>query len=58
MSRKTVVATLTGLVLLAGMGAPALAGPLGDDETRACLRMDSDTGKRDGVCVAVPIGRR
>ena len=57
MSRKTVVTALTGLVLVAGLGAPALAGPLGDDETRLCLRMDSDTGKRDGVCVAVPVGR-
>ena len=58
MSRKTVVTALTGLVLVAGLGAPALAGPLGDDETRVCVRMDSDTGKRDGVCVAVPVGRR
>ena len=57
MSRKTVVVALTGLVLLGGLGAPALADPLDDDETRVCLRLDSESGKRDGICAAVPIGR-
>lgn len=57
MSRKTVVAALAGLMLLGGLGGTASAGPLGDDETRVCLRLDSESGKRDGICAAVPIGR-
>lgn len=59
MSRRTVVTALVGLLLVGGLGAPAVAGPLGgdDDETSLCLRTDSSSGKRDGICVVVPIGR-
>lgn len=59
MSRKTIVAALAGALLLGGLGAPALADPLpgGEEETRACVRTDSTSGKRDGICVAVPVGR-
>lgn len=60
MSRRTVVAALTGAVLLGALGAPALANPVsteGDDSTTVCLRTDSTSGKRDGVCVWVPIPR-
>jgi hypothetical protein len=58
MSRKTIVAALAGLLLAGGAGAPALAGPLVEEEgTSVCLRLDSTSGKRDGVCVFVPVGR-
>lgn len=58
MSRRTVVATLAGLLLVGGLGAPAVAGPLDQDgETVVCARADSSSGKRDGFCVVLPIGR-
>ena len=60
MSRKTVVASLVGLVLVAGLGAPALAEPLlpstGKDTT-VCVVTEPSSGAREGVCVWVPIGR-
>lgn len=59
MSRRIALAGLTGLVLLGGLGAPAMAGPAdeGDGETVVCVRTDSTSGKRDGICVVLPIGR-
>lgn len=60
MSRRTVVAALTGAVLLGTLGAPALADPVstdGDDSTTVCVRTDSTSGKRDGVCVWLPLDR-
>jgi hypothetical protein len=54
MSRKMVVTALTGLVLLTGLGAPALAGPEEDDRRSVCLRLDPQGG-REGVCVWLPI---
>jgi hypothetical protein len=59
MSRRTVVAALAGTMLLAGLSAPAMAGPAAssdEDETVICLRTDSTSGKRDGICVWAPIG--
>ena len=59
MSRRTVIAALTGTLLLGALGAPALANPLIDEEERTtvCLRTDGGHGAREGVCVWVPIGR-
>lgn len=58
MTRMTIVTTLVGL-LLVGSSAPAFAGPVNDEDdgTSVCLRTDSSSGKRDGVCVFVPVGR-
>lgn len=54
MSRRTIVTALTGLVLLTGMGAPALAGPGEEtDRENVCLRLDPEGG-RDGFCVWLP----
>lgn len=59
MSRRTVVAVLAGAVLVGGLGAPALADPiLSDSEgTVICVRTDSESGERDGICVWGPVGR-
>lgn len=55
MSRKTVLMAMTGLVLLTGLGAPALADPITkSDRQMVCVRLDSDQG-REGVCVWLPI---
>jgi len=55
MSRKTIVTALTGLVLLTGLGGPALAHPDGGEERQmVCIRLDPENG-RDGVCVWLPI---
>ena len=55
MSRKTIVTALTGLVLLTGLGAPALADPISrDGRESVCVRLDPDGG-REGVCVWLPI---
>lgn len=58
MSRRTAVAVITGSLLLGGLSAPALANPVtkDDDGTTVCLRTDSTSGKRDGVCVWLPNG--
>jgi len=53
MSRKTIVTALTGLVLLTGLGAPALAGPAETEREHVCLRLDPEGG-RDGYCVWLP----
>jgi hypothetical protein len=55
MSRRTIITALTGTVLLAGLGAPALADP-GTDAGResVCLRLDPDGG-REGFCVWIGI---
>ena len=54
MSRKTIVTALTGLVLLTGLGAPALANPVAAERQMVCVRMDPENG-RDGICVWLPI---
>lgn len=54
MSRKTIVTALTGLVLLTGLGAPALADPISEDRESVCLRLDSESG-REGYCVWIGI---
>ena len=59
MSRRTVVAALTGAVLVGGLAAPGLAAPVeqGDDTHYVCLRLinDPEAGKREGVCVWAPL---
>ena len=59
MSRRTVVATIVGAVLVGGFGAPALADPIldtsSDDQTTVCLRLEPESGAREGVCVWVPV---
>ena len=58
MSRRTIVSALVGLLLVGAGSVPALADPLPAGEgTSVCLRTDSESGKRDGVCVFVPLGR-
>ena len=56
MSRRTVV-VLAGAVLLGGLGAPALADPVvpGSEPTVVCVRLDSESGERDGICVWTPV---
>ncbi|MCW2679305.1 MAG: hypothetical protein JWM62_706 [Frankiales bacterium] len=53
MSRKTIVTALTGLVLLTGLGGPALADPVDADRENVCLRLDPEGG-REGICVWLP----
>lgn len=53
MSRKAIVTALTGLVLLTGLGGPALATPDLTDRESVCLRLDPEGG-RDGICVWLP----
>jgi hypothetical protein len=53
MSRKTVLMALTGLVLLTGLGAPALAAPVDTEREYLCLRLDPEGG-REGLCVWLP----
>ena len=59
MSRKTIVTALTGLVLLTGLGTPALADSFLEEEEReyVCLRLDPEGG-RDGFCVWLPPAAR
>lgn len=54
MSRRTIVTALTGLVLLTGLGAPALADPINEDRESVCLRLDPEGG-REGFCVWVGV---
>jgi hypothetical protein len=58
MTRRTVLAALTGTLLLGALGAPALANPVStnDERTTVCLRTDGGEGEREGYCVWVPIG--
>ncbi len=57
MSRKTILVTMTGLLLLTGLGAPALADPVQTEREHVCLRLDPEGG-RDGLCVWLPpLGR-
>lgn len=53
MSRKTIVTALTGLVLVTGLGGPALAEHVVDERENVCLRFDPEGG-RDGICVWLP----
>lgn len=56
MSRRTVVATLVGATLLGGLATPALADPVvGGQPTTVCLRLEPQSGAREGVCVWVPV---
>lgn len=57
MSRRSTVTILVGALLAVGFGAPALAGPLGDEDKRKvlCLRLEGESGAREGVCVWVPL---
>lgn len=59
MSRRTVIAVLTGAVLVGGLGVPALADPVvpEPDETVVCVRTDPEGAPREGVCVWLPVGR-
>lgn len=55
MSRKPILLGLTGLLLVTGLGAPAVAGPADDTERESvCLRLDPEGG-RDGFCVWIPL---
>lgn len=59
MSRRTATA-LTGLLLLAASGAPAVAGELlgqdDDGRTTLCLRTDAqDSPTAKGLCVWIPV---
>ncbi len=61
MSRRAVLTTAAALVI-GGSAVPALAGGLasatpGEDRTHVCVltQYDPKTGKRDGVCVWVPV---
>ena len=53
MSRRMTLATLVGAVLVAGLGAPALASNDAERET-VCLRLEGETGAREGICVWLP----
>lgn len=58
MTRRTTVAALVGAVLATGLAGPALAGPLGPEEDgreTVCLRLEGESGAREGVCVWVPV---
>ena len=61
MSRRTVVAALTGTLVLGALGAPALAEPVLSPEserTTVCVRTDNgEEAVRKGICVWVPVGR-
>lgn len=57
MSRRMILMTLTGLVLVTGLGAPALAGPTVEDRESVCLRLDPEGG-REGFCVYVGLPGR
>lgn len=56
MTRRTVLATVIGALLLGGLAAPALAGPL-DGTSYVCLRTmnDPQAGEREGICVWLPV---
>ncbi len=57
MSRRTVVAATVGAVLVSVFGAPALADPVEttDERTTVCLRLEPESGEREGVCVWAPV---
>ena len=57
MSRRTLLATVTGLTLVGALAAPALAGPLPTQDRRegGCIRLDPDENSREGICAYVPI---
>jgi hypothetical protein len=52
MTRKTALMLLTGMLLVGGFGAPALADPVNDSRESVCLRLDP-SGGREGYCVWV-----
>lgn len=53
MSRRTLMAMVTGAVLATGLAGTAAAAPA--QEEGACIRLDSDRESREGVCVYLPI---
>jgi hypothetical protein len=57
MSRRSTVTVLVGVLLGVGYGAPALADPIGSEDNREvlCLRLEGESGAREGVCVWVPL---
>ena len=59
MSRRTVVTALAGALLVGGLAAPGLAGPLVEEDGTeyVCVRLISDPeeGKREGFCAWVPV---
>ncbi len=58
MTRRTILTALTGLLLLAGLGAPAMADPGVDSERESvCIRLDPQGG-REGFCVWVGLPDR
>ena len=59
MSRRAVLTTLAGAVLVSGLATPALSAPSTEQSlTQLCLRTDSEDGRRDGICVLVPGAER
>ena len=52
MSRKTALTLLTGVLLVTGLGAPALATPELTERESVCIRLDPEGG-REGYCVWV-----
>lgn len=50
MTRRTILMALTGLVLLTGLGAPAMADPVETERESLCIRLDPQGG-REGFCV-------
>ena len=58
MTRRTILTALTGLLLLTGLGAPAMADPgIDPDRESVCIRLDPQGG-RDGFCVWVGLPDR
>lgn len=62
MSRRTVLASLIGAVLVGGMAGPALADPIlppvgNGKDTTVCVLTQPSGGDREGICVWVPYGR-
>ena len=57
MSRRMTVATLVGAVLVGGIAAPALATDDTERET-VCLRLEGESGAREGICVWFPLPDR
>jgi hypothetical protein len=56
MSRRTMIATLTGTLLLGVLGAPALAHPVSTERETVCVRTDNgESAQRKGICVWVPV---
>lgn len=58
MTRRTILTALTGLLLLSGLGGPALADDGTDaDRESVCIRLDPEGG-REGYCVWIGLPDR